>query len=329
MTERRPRGEFALIRELFAPLAKGAEGALDLRDDASLIRPHPGHDLVVTTDAIVAGIHFLTDDPPETVGRKLLRVNLSDLAAMGATPLGYMLAAILGPEHRGGWLDSFAAGLGADQAEFNITLLGGDTVATDGPTTFAVTAFGQARRDAVLRRGGAGTGDLVYVSGTIGDGCLGLMALRGELPALADDDRRALVARYRVPTPRVTLGSQLANLATAAIDVSDGLLADLGHLCSSSGRGAVIRASAIPMSEAAAALVVETPGLMPRILTGGDDYELLFTVPSRNQDSVEQVARDVGVPIRRIGEVVKTDGVVCLADDGSAIPISPAGYAHF
>lgn len=329
MTERRQRGEFQLIRELFAPLAKGAEGALDLRDDACLIRPDPGHELVVTSDAIVADVHFLADDPPETVGRKLLRVNLSDLAAMGAAPLGYLLTAILAPEHRGDWIDSFAAGLGADQAEFDITLLGGDTVATTGPSTFAVTAFGQARRDAVLRRGGARVGDLVYVSGTIGDACLGLMALRGELPALADDGRPALVARYRVPTPRLALGRRLAHLASAAIDISDGLLADLGHLCASSGLGAEIRAAAIPMAQAVAALLAQTPALRSRVLSGGDDYELLFTVPSGNQRSVEDVSRDTGVPIRHVGEMVAADGVRCLDEDGATIPHESRGYAHF
>ena len=329
MAERRLRGEFQLISELFAPLAANAWGALGLGDDACLVRPDPGFHLVVTADALIAGVHFLRDDPPETVGRKLLRVNLSDLAAMGAHPIGYVLTVILGAEHRGEWMDAFVAGLRADQEEFGLDLLGGDTVATPGPSTFCITAFGQARQDAVLRRNGARAGDSIYISGTIGDGGFGLLALRDELPDLDQKDRDALVRRYRLPIPRLQLGQCLSHIASAAIDISDGLIADLEHVCDSSGAGAEIVASQVPMTEAVASAVRSMPQLRSRVLSGGDDYELLVTIPPHCRPVAERLAIDAGTPIRQIGGIVDTPGVRCVGDDGSILEIQSGGYTHF
>ncbi len=329
MENEKQRGEFDLIKELFVPLSKSSQGAFGLEDDACVVLPDPGFELVVTSDAIVSGVHFRADDPPDTIGRKLLRVNLSDLSAMGATPLGYILVVVLSAEHRGVWLDSFASGLAQDQSTYGLSLLGGDTVSTTGPSTFVVTAFGQARRGSVICRSGANVGDKVYVSGTLGDGVLGLMTLRGELTNLSDCDMESLINSYRIPNPRLALGRRLTHLASSAIDISDGLLADLGHLAKCSGVGVEIQESLIPMSKEVQRLVSQVPSLVQLILSGGDDYELAFTVPPSNQEAIEAAALDVGVPVSCIGTIVKTAGVRCLSGDGVNISQDRTGFTHF
>ena len=264
--------EFAFIAERLRPLAAGTPGALGLADDAALLDPPAGAELVLTKDAMVAGVHFLPDDPPGDVAKKLLRVNLSDLAAMGAAPLGYLLALIRPKATAEDWLADFCRGLAEDQARFGIGLLGGDTVSTPGPLALSLTALGHVPRGTALRRCGARPGDDVWVSGTLGDAALGLKVLQGEL-AVADEVRAPLVERYRLPQPRLALGEALRGLASAALDVSDGLLADLGHILETSKLGAEIRAAALPLSPAARTL----PGAPDAALAGGDDYELLFT----------------------------------------------------
>ncbi|MDF2781719.1 MAG: thiL, partial [Geminicoccaceae bacterium] len=265
-------GEFAFIAERLRPLAAGSPGALDLADDAALLDPPAGSELVLTKDAMVAGVHFLPDDPPGDIARKLLRVNLSDLAAMGAAPLGYLLALIRPKATAEDWLAEFCRGLAEDQATFGIGLLGGDTVSTPGPLALSLTALGHVPRGAALRRGGAKPGDDIWASGTLGDAALGLKVLQGELEA-APAVGAQLVERYRLPQPRLALGQTLRGLASAALDVSDGLLADLGHILETSAVGAEIHAAALPLSPAARAL----PGVREAALAGGDDYELLFT----------------------------------------------------
>ncbi|HYZ32288.1 MAG TPA: thiamine-phosphate kinase, partial [Crenalkalicoccus sp.] len=245
--------EFALIARHFRPLAGPA--ALDLGDDAALLDAPSGRQIVMTVDTMVAGVHFLLDDPPETIGRKLLRVNLSDLAAMGAAPLGYLMTTALPRGTPEAWLAAFAAGLAEDQRGFGIQLLGGDTVATPGPVTLSLTALGTVAPGAALRRKGAVPGDTLWVSGTIGDGALGLRALRGEVA----DPEGALARRYRLPEPRLGLGAGLAGLAHAAMDVSDGLLQDLGHLCRAGGCAAELEAASVPLSPSAAAALAADP----------------------------------------------------------------------
>src|SRR5246127_4907798 len=271
-------GEFERIRRFFAPLA--GPGGLGLLDDAAIVDCSPGRRLVVTADAIVAGVHYLPEDPPELVARKLLRVNLSDLAAMGARPLHYLLTTALPAELGPEWLARFAEGLAEDQRRFGIGLLGGDSVSTSGPAVLSLTAIGEVAAGMEIRRSGAKPGDLAWVSGTIGDAFLGLSLLRGAYPNLAIESRDYLVRRFQVPEPRTELGPLLSGIAHAMIDVSDGVLADLGHICETSEAAAIVELDKLPLSPAARVIVDYDPTLRARLAAAGDDYELLFTAPA-------------------------------------------------
>ncbi len=280
--------------------------------------------LVLTKDAMVAGVHFLEDDPPAQIAQKLLRVNLSDLAAMGAAPLGYLLALARAKETPESWLADFCQGLAADQAEFGIGLLGGDTVSTPGPLTLSLTAIGQVPKGQALRRSGAKAGDDLWVSGTLGDGALGLLVLQGQLdpPPAA---RAFLIERYRLPQPRLALGQALRGLAHAALDVSDGLLADLGHILETSGVGAELWADRLPLSPAARDL----PGARDAALAGGDDYELLFTAPAMRRDDVAALSKSLDLPITRIGQIQAESGLHVLDAAGRELHPRRAGWQHF
>ena len=251
MAGRRRTGEFDLIERFFRPLSRAAPGAFALRNDGALLTPPTGASLVVTKDLMVAGVHFPEGEEPSIIARRLLRVNLSDLAAMGATATSYALGLALPEDVADAWVAAFAAGLAQDQEAFGVALIGGDTVATGGPAVLSLTAFGTVAGDACLARSGAGEGDDFYVSGTVGDATLGLRAVRGELAALAASDRAALAERFRLPEPRLALGTALVGLATCAIDISDGLVADLGHICEESGVAARMSTDAVPLSAAA------------------------------------------------------------------------------
>ncbi len=323
-----PGDEFALIARLFRPLAASYPGALGLTDDAGLIEVPAGRRLVVTTDAMVAGVHFLPDDPADLIARKLLRVNLSDLAAMAAEPLGIVLAAAFPRHLDAAWMDAFAAGLGADLQAFGVALIGGDTVATPGPLTLTVTAFGSVAPGCELRRSGAKAGDRVWVSGTIGDAFLGLAVLQDRLAAPAGAAAE-LARRYRVPEPRCGLGPRLAGVAGAGMDVSDGLLADLGHICAASGLAAVVDAEAVPYSAAALAAIDGRPDLRLQSLGGGDDYELLFTAPPEADSALRRIAAETGVPLTPIGVMVEGSGVRLTDSKGRELTPPRSGYRHF
>jgi thiamine-monophosphate kinase len=301
--------EFDLIARFFAPLAT-APGAFGLKDDAAIISPRAGHDLVVTTDTIIAGVDFLDDDPPVTIAKKALRVNLSDLAAKGAEPFAYLLTLSL-PKVDAAWLGEFARGLGEDQAAFGLSLLGGDMSATPGPLSIAVTAFGHVPQGTMIRRFGAKPGDGVFVTGTIGDSGGGLDARNG-----------VLFERYRVPEPPVAFGPSLRGLASAAIDMSDGLLADLGHLADVSGVRIVVEAERIPRSDALRALWGDTLEAIVRAATAGDDYQIAFTAPP------SKVA-EISNAVTRIGTVEQGSGIVLLDAQGGEIPVRRKGFAHF
>ncbi len=311
--------EFSLIARHFRPLA--GPGALDLGDDAAVFAPPPGRELVVAADAIVAGVHFLPDDPPDLIAKKLLRTNLSDLAAMGAVPLGYLMTVSVPRSTPDTWFAGFAAGLAADQAEFGVFLLGGDTTSTPGPMSLSLTILGHVAPGAALCRTGAREGDGLWVSGTVGDGALGLLAARGEI---ADPDGY-LADRYRLPRPRLALGQAVVGIAHAGMDVSDGLVQDSGHLCRAGGVGCVIEAAGVPLSPAARAA-----GRLTLCLTGGDDYELLLAVPPEAEPALTEAAARVGTPVTRIGsfQAGPPQVTVCAAD-GTPIPIAVGGWSHF
>jgi len=320
--------EFQVIAELFAPLAASYPGALGLTDDAALLSADADHETVVTVDAMVAGVHFLPDDPADLIARKLIRCNLSDLAAKGAEPFAVLLSAAFPHGTSLDWLKLFVHGLAQDVGEFGIALIGGDTVSTPGPLTLSLTAMGKVRRGAAILRSGAKAGDLVWVSGTIGDGALGLKAARGQLP-LAREHVDFLAGRYRLPQPRVALGRGLLGLASAGMDVSDGLAQDLGHLCKASGLGAIIHSGKVPLSAAARLALGLDQSLLASVLGGGDDYELLFTAPpSATQALVDQAAR-AGVGLAAIGSMVEGQGVSVLDDAGQPVSLGSGGWRHF
>jgi thiamine-monophosphate kinase len=323
------RGEFELIARYFAPLAADAPGAFGLTDDGAVLAGDGGPARVITLDTLIAGTHYLPQDPADLVARKALRVNLSDLAAMGARPEGYLLSLALAPEVPESWVDGFARGLRADQAHYGVALLGGDTTRTSGPTAISVTAIGSA--GAVLRRSGARVGDRVYVSGTIGDAALGLAVARGVAGDAGDSDSRALAARYRLPQPRVALGTALCErgLASAAIDISDGLIADLGHICCQSGVAADLALPRIPLSTAVQRRVEMDTVHLRTALTGGDDYELAFTAPPENAEALAALARELDLPLTGIGEIVPGGEVVVRDPEGRPMTFDHAGWTHF
>ncbi|WP_428392752.1 thiamine-phosphate kinase [Lichenicoccus sp.] len=316
--------EFAFIARHFRPLA--GPGALDLADDAAAFAPPHGRLLVVAADAMVQGVHFLADDPPETVGRKLLRVNLSDLAAMGAVPLGYLLTMARPRDLGEAWFAGLCDGLACDQDTFGVHLLGGDTTVFSGvsaaPLVLSLTIIGHAAPGAILRRRGAQAGDGLWVTGSIGDAALGLAVLQGRLA----DPSGVLADRYRLPQPRLAFGAGLHGIAAAAIDVSDGLVQDCGHLCRQSDVTATIEAEAVPRSAAALAA---GPHWLETCLTGGDDYELLIAVPEVNNAALHALSARCGIAVTRIGGFAAGAPAVRVIDpSGAAIMLSRTGWSH-
>jgi thiamine-monophosphate kinase len=328
MAARRRSGEFELIARYFVPLARTFAGAGGLESDNAFLAADPRHDTAVKTDTVVAGVHFLADETPQRVAAKALRVCLSDLAAGGAVPLAYQLSLALPKGWRERWVAAFAQGLAADQRRYGIVLCGGDTVVTPGPLTITITAFGKVPRGKGLGRAGARAGDELWVSGTIGDGALGLLAARGRLAGLGARDRAALEGRYRLPRPRLVLGRRLIGIAHATADVSDGLLADAGHIAVASRLGVRIERGDVPLSPAARRALEMDPALWPSVLGGGDDYELVFAVPLRRVAELRTAARRAGVAVARIGHMTAGRGVR-LVVDGRPTRLPRAGYVHF
>jgi thiamine-monophosphate kinase len=321
-------GEFEIIREIFAPLSAGADGAFGLADDVASIGA-----FIVTKDLIVEGVHFRKSDPLDLVARKALRVNLSDLAAKGAKPVGYFLGCVWNAAVARAEIEIFAKGLAEDQAQFGVTLLGGDTtrhVASGAPLTVSITAIGTAPRQGIVKRLGAAAGDELYVTGTIGDACLGLTALE-KSEKFSAADKALLVSRFQLPEPRIALGGALPGLASAAIDVSDGLIADAGHLAEAAGLACVIEAAAVHLSGAAARWL-EAQGdkraAYGRLCSFGDDYEILFAAPPSRRRAVEMAAKLTKTAVTRIGAFTKGKGVRLLDEKGGGID-APNGYDHF
>lgn len=321
-------GEFETIDKLLKPLAH-PEWARGLADDVAVLPSRPGFDLVLTKDALVEGVHFLPEDPLDTVARKLLRVNLSDLAAKGAEPLGYLLACHW--SERCGWPErqAFVAGLAEDQARFDVHLLGGDTVVTPGPAAFSLTALGWVPAGRAVTRSGARAGDLVFVTGSIGDGRLGLRAARGEL-SLEPERLEALAAHYRAPVPRLDFSDMVRDLATASIDVSDGLAADLALIAQASDLRITLNLNVLPLSAAAQAWFADRvdPQLsLEELATGGDDYEIAFTADPRHEETLRREADRRLIRLTRIGEVSDGAGLHVLYD-GRPIALARTGWTH-
>jgi thiamine-monophosphate kinase len=317
--------EDELIARYFKPLARHP-GAFGFTDDAAAITPPAGHDLVLKTDGLIAGVHFFPDDPAEGVGRKALRVNLSDLAAKGATPLGFLMAIALPRDFSEDWLAGFTRGLGDDADQYNCPLLGGDTDSTPGPTSISVAAFGVVPTGTMVRRSGAKLGDHVFVSGTIGDAALGLRVRKGELA----DPTGYLVTRYRVPQPRTALAEVLRAYANAAMDVSDGLVGDLAKLCGASHVSADIKVARVPRSAAAESALASDCELIKPILTGGEDYEILCAIASGRVAAFHSAAAAAGVPVTEIGRIVEGDAPPrFLNPEGQPLTFLRASYSHF
>jgi thiamine-monophosphate kinase len=329
--ERERPGEFELIARHFAPFA-GA-GGLGLLDDAGLIRPARGYEIVVTTDALVAGVHFFPDDPPASIARKALAVNLSDLAAKGAKPDGFVLSLVLPRGWTEDWLGRFAEGLKTIADEGGCPLIGGDTVSTSGPLTLSITAFGSVPAGRMVPRSGAKPGDVLLVSGTIGDGALGLKVHGSDRPdwvaALSDGDRAHLADRYLHPRPRLALAAALQTHASAAMDVSDGLIGDLAKLLSASGVGAEVDLDAVPLSAAARAAIMADPALLELAWTGGDDYEILCTAPERDYPSLVAASEAAGVPLVAIGRITADAGTTRFLQQGQPRNFARRSFTHF
>jgi thiamine-monophosphate kinase len=320
--------EDELIARVFAPIA--GEAALGLLDDAALLPPSPD-DLVVTTDAVVAGVHFFADDDPGLIAKKALRVNLSDLAAKGAEPVGFLLTLALPENWTNDWIAAFAAGLGEDARTYATPLLGGDTVATPGPLTLSIAALGRTPQGRFIARTTARPGDAIYVSGTIGDAALGL-ALHKDA-SLADRLSRAgrdhLLDRYVLPQPRTALIDVLREFASAAMDISDGLVGDLSKLMSASKVSAIVELPRVPLSPAARELIALDRAWADVAMTGGDDYEILCCV-RENAEKFERAAREAGVLATKIGEVVAGTGSPAFLDENkAAVSFARASYSHF
>jgi thiamine-monophosphate kinase len=324
-------GEDDLIAKYFRPLASDA-ASLNLLDDAAVLAGS-ADDLVITTDAIVEGVHYLASDPPDTIARKALRVNLSDLAAKGSAPAGFLLTLALRKVDEG-WLGAFANALGDDASTFGCPLLGGDTVSTPGPVMISITAFGRVPKGQMVKRQGAGAGDRIVVTGTIGDAALGLDILRGGRAAHAisaeRDKAEFLISRYRVPQPRLAMAGALRGSASAAMDVSDGLAGDLAKLCAVSGASAIVELAKVPQSPAARRVISAGAATIEALIAGGDDYEVLCTVPNARWRSFADAAAAAGVAVTEIGTITEGTGPPIFRDAaGNAVSLLRTSYSHF
>jgi len=316
--------EHDIIQTYFAPLSNSIAGTFGLTDDAAALDIPAGHQLICTTDGLSEGVHFFTGDDPFQLAQKLMGVNLSDLAAMGATPLAYLLTLYLPRSTTARWLERFSEGLKESLTVYGGTLAGGDTITHNGSLSLSLTAMGTVPANTALTRKGAKAGDYIYVSGTVGDSYAGLQCLKNpDMPGLSERQRNSLIARYHVPTPRIELGLALRPVAHSCIDISDGLIADLNHICRQSKVGATLLLTSIPLSDAARA------GMLPAtdLITGGDDYELLFTLAPEQAALLPRLPE---LPLTHIGYITESDAyrVSLLDEQGQPIDLQRMGYSH-
>ena len=334
MADNSPAGEREIIQRYFSPLAAGTPGAFGLSDDAGLVQPPEGQELVVTTDMIVAGVHYLEDSAAQDIAYKALAVNVSDLCAKGAVPGVYLLSLALPGAVDEKWLEGLSEGLAEAQSELACTLLGGDTVHTSGPATLSITAIGFVPAGRMVHRSGAQPGERVYVTGTIGDATLGLALLQGAQSAgarnLSSQHKAHLRNRYWRPRPRLEAIEIVRDHASAAMDISDGLVGDFAKLCDASSTGGTLIGADIPLSGAASAWLAEEPKRLGEVITGGDDYEILMTVPQEETQSFEQNCHARGLRITCIGHIsAQRDGVIVTGEEGQALHLERQSYEHF
>ena len=324
-TSDRP-GEFELIAKLFAPLSHSMTGAYGLIDDVAVLSPSAGCEVVLKTDTIVESVHFRRQDSARTIAKKVLRMNLSDFAAKGAEPSAYLVSLSLPDWTDNAWLEEFAVGLAEDQSEYGVTLVGGDTTRTPGVMTISVMLTGFVPNGALIRRRGAKPGDAVFVTGTIGDAGAGLELLRKPGAAVSQSE---LVSRYLVPRPRLAFGRSLRGIANAALDVSDGLVADLGHIAAASDVRIEVQAELIPLSSELISLCGREMPALVAAGTSGDDYEIAFTAPPERREVIRERARGSGTAVTEIGRVVSGRGIALLDAQGQEVPLERQGYTHF
>ncbi len=331
MTDR-VKTETDLIQTYLAPLAAGAPGAFGLMDDAALISPEPGTDVVITTDPVRAGVHFFATDRADDIAWKALAVNVSDLAAKGARPLAYTMALAFPEAPERAWMQRFADGLKAAQSEFGCQLIGGDTDQSSGTLSIAITAFGSVPHGRMVQRTTAKAGDHLFVTGTLGDAALGL-ALHRDAALLSREvtsgDRAFLSGRYLRPNPRLALRPLLHSAASASLDISDGLLKDLGRMAAAARAGVKIRFEVLPLSPSARHMIEAEPSFAEQIVAGGDDYEILFAVPPERLELLRSGAPAVPIQITEIGRLERGGGVTLLAASGQAMHFGSSGYDHF
>jgi thiamine-monophosphate kinase len=326
-------GEEAIVQSYFAPLAQGFPGAFGLKDDCALLAPPPGHELVLTTDALAEGVHFIYGDAPEDVAWKAIAVNVSDLVAKGAAPLVYLMSLAFPEAPATEYLRRFASGLAAAQARFRISLAGGDTDRRPGPMSVTVTAVGTVPAGSMVRRATARAADRILVSGTIGDAILGLKLRRDMRLAAgwglgaAEADR--LISRSLRPEPPLAVTEPLRAFAQAAMDISDGLAKDLGRMANASGVGAHVSASSLPLSAAAARALAAEPGLLADLVSGGEDYEVLAAVSPADVAPFTSAAVARGITLTEIGEFVQDSGLSIAGPDGRPLALAREGWDHF
>lgn len=326
--------EDELIATYFAPLA--GPGSFGLRDDAAILVQKPGFDIVVTKDMVIAGVHFFADDPPGEVARKALRVNLSDLAAKGAEPCGFLLCLALPEDWTVDWLAAFAQGLGDDAAAYKCPLLGGDTVKIPGPLAISITAFGTVPAQQMILRGGVAAGDLIYVTGTIGDAALGLKFRQDGardaawIRGVGQEEAAYLTSRYLLPQPRLDLRSALRAHAHAAMDISDGLVGDLSKMLRLTGMTIEVMTADVPLSAAARNILEKVPSLAETILTGGDDYEILCSIPPSQGAAFETLALAAGLSVRPIGTAKSGNAPPAFKNpEGQTLVFAQPSFRHF
>jgi thiamine-monophosphate kinase len=332
MSSNRP-GEFDLIKQYFAPLAKDP-GSLGLTDDAAVLSPRSGFDLVLTKDVLAANVHFFPNDAPEAIAAKALRVNLSDLAAKGARPRGYLMGLALHADWTTDWLERFCKGLAADQAAFEITLLGGDTIRSGNGLQISITALGEVVKGTAVRRSGAKPGDILFVSGTIGDAAAGLKARLDSgfcrSMELSESEELHILNRYLLPRPRTRLADLLSRCANAAMDISDGLIADSKHMAKASSVDLAIDLDQVPLSGALRRVQLNDRPEWISCLNGGDDYEILASIPDEMAEAFVLESAACNCPVTRIGRVEKGSGALNVYDANTLLNLeSEAGFRHF